>query len=305
LPLEFIFVPGEAYRRQTEVAHAAFRLFFCYCKHRDWETGRCDPSNETIREDTGMGYSYISTAKTNLLDHGWIDRRGKYAVELIVGAVEFERRRVRLLAAREKKAARRAGRRETPNFENRNLAPPQFRNSEFNSDQISKIETANFENRNLAGASPYTDDQGIGSGVVAATTAPAGAALWQEECDEAFVALVIESGTFPHQDVRHVWNKLKLRCFAERVPPSKGRLLHWLATERAGQPALPTMGASVTELGARQQSQQSPAKKCDHTCGLCFGSGFEVVAGADGRSASRKCPNSAAQAETGKEAAAS
>jgi hypothetical protein len=86
-PLEA--VPQGAYARRRDLSTGEWSLYQAYCRFRDPETGRCDPTNKELAEELGYTTVYISDCKTKLVREGWIRRLGKYAVELLVG--EFPR----------------------------------------------------------------------------------------------------------------------------------------------------------------------------------------------------------------------
>ena len=66
-------LPKDAILASSEISHAAFKLYACYCAHRSGETLDCNVSNEQISDETGIGYAYASTLKGELLEAGWID----------------------------------------------------------------------------------------------------------------------------------------------------------------------------------------------------------------------------------------
>ena len=66
------YVPDEAIEAGKELSHAAFRLYACYCKYRNKETGECYPNQKTIGAHTDISRTYISEMKRELLKKGWI-----------------------------------------------------------------------------------------------------------------------------------------------------------------------------------------------------------------------------------------
>jgi hypothetical protein len=246
------FIPREADNRSQELSHTAWRLYCCYCFHRNWETGRCDPSNARIHTKTRIEETYVSVAKRELIEKGWVERAGKRAVRLIVGELEFEKRRTAILKAREEREKRKGKRR-------------------------TKQTGANWDNHNIQAEADAVLDGAEQTG--AQTSSPR---VWEQEpVDEAFILTIINAGTYPDVDVRFVYNKLSLRAHFEGVAVNKSRLLHWLSQESIRQPNLPTIGASVLSMPTGAERNASPASaatqaatKHPANC-VCFGSGME------------------------------
>jgi len=71
------FVPDDAVYSAGEISHAAFKLFVCYCAHRNnsdsVRRGLSWPSRDTVHKETGICRTYISTLKKELADAGWIE----------------------------------------------------------------------------------------------------------------------------------------------------------------------------------------------------------------------------------------
>jgi hypothetical protein len=63
-------IPSAAILSTHEISGGAFKLYACYCVHR--EGFEANVKNEQIRAETGLGYAYISTLKFELLEAGWI-----------------------------------------------------------------------------------------------------------------------------------------------------------------------------------------------------------------------------------------
>lgn len=63
-------LPVQAILISSEVSGAAFKLYACYCAHR--EGFEANVKAEQIRAETGIGIAYISTLKFELLKAGWI-----------------------------------------------------------------------------------------------------------------------------------------------------------------------------------------------------------------------------------------
>lgn len=78
-------VPEEVFRRRAEISSGAFDLYELYCKHRNRETGRCDPSIGYLAARLHRTYKHVSDLKCELVAEGWIERRGRRAVDLLVG----------------------------------------------------------------------------------------------------------------------------------------------------------------------------------------------------------------------------
>jgi len=273
------FVPDDALRHAHLLSHTAFRLYICYCQHRNWETGRCDPGHETIDRETKIGYTSVSKAKRELLDKGWIERAGKRAVMLVMGAVEFEKRRSAYL----KRGPVRRRKTDQESFQDDqielsilhpqqdealHLAPTARSHSDETLD-LAPTARSSCTHSNLDDEchSIYehsemniTEAAEAAASGAPATAAPAPVQIdlstsmsWEaEECSEAFVETVRGSGAYPAVNLLAVWHKLLLRCHLERVRPSKGRFLNWCSTERREQPALPALGtATVHDLRER------------------------------------------------------
>lgn len=78
-------VPDEAFRRRAELSSGAFDLYELYCKHRNRATGRCDPSVGYLAAKLHRTYKHVSDLKCELVEKGWIERLGRRAVDLLVG----------------------------------------------------------------------------------------------------------------------------------------------------------------------------------------------------------------------------
>jgi hypothetical protein len=63
-------LPVQAVLTSAEVSGAAFKLYACYCAHR--EGFEANVKAEQIHAETGIGLAYISTLKFELLKAGWI-----------------------------------------------------------------------------------------------------------------------------------------------------------------------------------------------------------------------------------------
>ena len=272
-------VPDEAIRRKRDLSHGAWDLYEQYCKHRNHETGRCDPSLKFLAQEMQRTYHHVSDMKTELVRAGWIARQGKNGVELLVG---FEPPKVRQL---EQKPIPKFGKFRTSSSENSEPGPPEVR----------KNPNPSSENSELA----YKEvvEPGIEPVVAAAATAAAGVQqTLREPVTDEYVTEVIASGVYTEAHVRFVYAKLKLHCATARTIPVKKQLLWWLDQELSAppvQPTLPGVGASIQAmpLGA-SVAAPLPKEKCDATCPHCFGSGLEVVPG----KGARRCPAQAATA---------
>jgi hypothetical protein len=63
-------LPVQAILTSSEVSGAAFKLYACYCAHR--EGFEANVKSEQVHAETGIGTAYISTLKFELLKAGWI-----------------------------------------------------------------------------------------------------------------------------------------------------------------------------------------------------------------------------------------
>jgi hypothetical protein len=78
-------VPEEVFRRRAELTSGAFDLYELYCKHRNRDTGRCDPSIGYLAAQLHLSYNHVSDLKCELVEKGWVERLGRRAVDLLVG----------------------------------------------------------------------------------------------------------------------------------------------------------------------------------------------------------------------------
>jgi hypothetical protein len=260
-------------------------LYEQYCKHRNRDTGRCDPGLKLLARDLNRTYTHVSDMKRELIIKGWIRREGRHAVRLLVGV--FPPPKVRPLAAPSSEKSEDEVRK-NPNLGNQS--------SEKSEDEVRK-------NPNLAPGSPYTDEPVVDEPVAAAAGAADEQAWKKETADARYVESLKTAQLYPKELVEWVWRKLQFRCLQEQVAPTKGRLMYWLSTEREAppvQPMLPTMGAPVVEGSfnstprVRAPDPDCPLCKgglllreddCPCTlCPFCSGTGMEMVEGK-----ARKC----------------
>jgi hypothetical protein len=226
-------------------------------------------------------YNHVSDCKTELVRKGWIARKGRRAVELLVGT--FPAPKVRELA--------------TPTGSNfGKFRTSTSENSEVGGSNFGKFRTSTSENSEVGERAPIYEP--VVEPVAAAATAAERENFLREQVDEEFVREVIAAGVYPEQLVNHVWKKLKLHCVTQRTVPVKKQFLHWLSTERpSAQPALPEMGAAIVEgrFAARPPVSKAacpPDPNCSTCrgqgkiggvecgctqCPVCFGSGMEIT----------------------------
>ncbi len=264
-------LPDQAIDRRRQLTRGAWDLYVLYCKHRNHETGRCDPSLRRLAALMERNYTYVSNCKTELVREGWIRRTGKNAVELLVG--DFPPLKVQQMGKAK------FGR--NPNLE--------FGNSpKIEGSSSGEIRTEVREKSELHISKVV--EPGIEPVVAAAAAAAELQSALQEPVTEEYVAEVIALGLYAANFVTWVWGKLKLHCATAHAVPIKKQLLVWLSTERGApptQPSLPGIGATLHEM-PRQTAQ--PAKRCDSTCPRCSGTGWEIVAGRGPGTGARKCP---------------
>jgi hypothetical protein len=71
------YVPDEAVFDSSQVSHAAFKLYVCYCAHRNKNNGQAWPDRDTVSVATKIDVNYISTLKKELEKAGWLAIEGK------------------------------------------------------------------------------------------------------------------------------------------------------------------------------------------------------------------------------------
>ncbi|MGB7925559.1 MAG: hypothetical protein WCF57_20140 [Pyrinomonadaceae bacterium] len=201
-------------------------------------------------------YTHVSNLKSELVTKGWIRRKGRHAVELLVG--EFPPPKVRSLV------------RKNPNEEDASLG--KILTSEGAS--LGKIVTVVRKNPNEASGPPFIYEPGK-KPEAAAATAAAPADAWKKElCDESYVAETKLEGIYPHALVDYVWRKLKRRCKQERVEPNKGRFEYWLSIEKGTpvqQPSLLEPPVADARESFQASKPERPLLPPDAQCGTCGG----------------------------------
>lgn len=278
-------VPDEAIRRSEELTKGAWNLYVRYCSYRNRDTGRCDPGLELLAGDLKRTPRHVSDMKTELVRKGWVRRTGKNAVELLVG--DFGGVKVRTFG-------------KNPTVRSENFRPTGGPSSEGIRTQVRK----ESERSAVAPISePVTEP-------VAAVVAAAGGGISHPEperdegqlpCDAAYVAEVKARGHYPPEFVEYVWRKLLKRCAADArasgfaVAPVRRQFDWWLENERApAQPTLPGVAPSVGDIRLRAGGPYAqPPRRCDATCTLCFGTGYERMPEGGVR---KGCSNAAARA---------
>lgn len=158
-------LPVAAALSSSEVSGAAFKLYACYCAHR--EGFEANVKNEQIHAETGLGYAYISTLKYELLEAGWIGLSNKTAKGIIPlkgfeGAAEHirpERKLSKIERTSDKKSLnieRKSG--EVSKVESSETAPEKLsKNERMLSDDISineRNQTTSFENQKEISGTP-------------------------------------------------------------------------------------------------------------------------------------------------------
>jgi hypothetical protein len=303
----FVAIPKEAWQRRhaDKLTSGAWELYGLYCKFRNRDTGRCDPSGQTLMREMKCTYTHVSDCKTELVKKGWIARRGRSAVELLAGT--FPAPKVRDLSPQS-----------TSKFGIFRTSTSEY--SELGRRELRNIPNSTSEYSELGERTPIYEQED--QQVAAAPAAAAGReTCLQEPVTEQFVTEVVAAGVYPEPVVRHVWSKLKLHCATAGVAPVKKQFLHWLSTERpVAQPVLPQMGAPVVE--GRFTSPGAPAKKavrppdpncrtcngagkvggveCGCTqCQYCFGSGMEILEGGARRCRCREPARAQSSGEAG------
>lgn len=288
-------VPDLALRRRKELTHGAWNLYVEYCRHRNFETGRCDPALSTLAENLEKTYGYISDCKAELVRKGWLARDGKNAVELLVG---FPPPRVRSAPAHPKYRRRAPARKKNPD-----TSPEIFRTYDRKNPDTSPGATRT-QVRELPGngaAPPITEHSSEHSSELAGEAAASAAASpgppdrGTEVCTEAYVAEVKALGRYSPEYVEFVWRKLREHCaeqsrrFGYPVPPVRYQFDWWLKNELT-----PPQQSLFTGAGAAADIRLGPKSKCGPDCTRCFGTGMWYPGGFE-RGVAR-CPGPPAEA---------
>jgi hypothetical protein len=231
-------------RRRKELTHGAWNLYVEYCRHRDYETGRCDVALLALAQALDRTYGHVSDCKAELATEGWLRRVGKNAVELLVG---FGPPKVRAAAVNPKYAGRKKS------------GDKSGKNPEI-SPENSGAHIRNY--KKAVAAAPAT----------AEAQAPPDRAT--EVCDDAYVAGIKARGTYSPEFVEYVWRKLRDYCAEQAqkhgypVSPTRRQFDWWLRNELTPPQQALFTGAGVPDvrLGAKS--------KCGASCPRCFGTGM-------------------------------
>jgi hypothetical protein len=265
-------IPDEAIRRRKELTHGAWNLYVEYCRQRNHETGRCNPHLSTLAQQLDRTYRYVSECKTELVRKGWVERRGKNGVDLLVG---FPPPKVREVGLNPKYLRRPgAGEKSELKFGNfPNLSSEKIRTQVREESELKFGRNPNLEPGVLI-SEPGIEPVAEAAADSAAGSPPApdrGALL----CTEVYVAEVRASGRYPPDFVNFVWRKLREQCERQTkrlgypVQPSVNQFEWWLEHElNPPQQELITgaRGVGDVRLGVNT--------RCDSSCPRCFGTGM-------------------------------
>ncbi len=302
-------VPSESYKRQREIETGnAWRLWTYLCWRRHTVTGQCNPSQQTIANDTGIEYTRVSVAKAELIAKHWVTWTKKGGFILLVGVKDFER-------ARNKKLAEIA-REERRKFAKRKVTDPNFAERKVSGDLPGETQTPTLPNANshFKGYERVVEPEKavVVAGPVAnaATTTmttttssrPDKDAWKQEPADEAFCQELVHRALFSDGVVEQAWKELMFKVI-QRGPgaiATKGEL--WaFCFQKQKTGILPGVLGPTGLVGADNARTQTSAPQssgqvevyCEfdssqfEKCPQCFGTGMEVVAG----KGARKCSN--------------
>jgi hypothetical protein len=270
-----------------------------YCRHRNHESGRCDPHLSTLAQNLDRTYSYVSDCKTELVKKNWLTRSGKNAVELLVG---FPPPKVRQVTVNPKYVGRRAGRK------NPKISSEKSEDKFGNFPKISSggIRTQVREESELGAASPITEpgiEPVAAEAAASAAASPPAPDRGTEVCTDEYVAEVRTRGHYPPDFVDFVWRKLRDTCEKQSrrlgypVPPIRRQFDWWLDNELT-----PPQQSLLTGAGRTGDVRLGAKQTCDATCSRCFGTGMWYPGGFE-RGVAR-CPGPAvATDERGEEAA--
>lgn len=257
-----VSLPEDALAKRSELTSGAWRLYETYCKYRDPDTGYCDPSLRILSKEIGRVYHHVSNLKRELVLEGWIRRRGRHAVELLVG--DFPAPKVRAFVKN-----------------NLNEGPPSLRKIatkggfvKNNLNEADGLVKENLNEESQLPPHPPNRIKELNTEEAAATPAA------NEICDDAFAAQLAATKLYPDLDVWKIWEKLRRRCLALGETPTRGRLVFWCDTERPSQQRLPGIPGQVAPADFRTATYFRPAvmEGADPSCPLCRGGGWKTTA---------------------------
>jgi hypothetical protein len=163
-------IPSTAALSTHEISGGAFKLYACYCVHR--EGFEANVKNEQIRAETGLGYAYISTLKFELLEAGWIGLSNS-SKKGIVPLKGFEVPAEQVRAERKLSKIERTSDKKLPNIETSSEKVSKVESPESQpvkvsktatllSDEVSKIESfasETFENQKEISGTPLASSK--------------------------------------------------------------------------------------------------------------------------------------------------
>lgn len=288
-------VPRYAMEHAYKTSGNGWKVFSSLCKHRNIETGKCNPSHETIARESGVEITGVSKAKKELRDLGWIQTRGKWDVIILVGIDEFERARESYLANKARSQAQRFTK-----------GGAILGKSQDAAGDVGEFPVESWEN---SGAILKDGNSSERDAAAAATTASVSRSIskqdahaWkQETVTTEFLAELVTRGLFSEQVVNESWQELAF-AVAQRGPDAravKGELMAFCRAKQKTMP-MPHVAAEVVKLDTSRASGTAGStggvRECDSTCPLCLGGQMQIVPG----KGARPCPNRvAASGDTG------
>ena len=315
-------LPLSAAQRSHELSPTQWKVYSYYLARRNLITRQCNPSHKLIWQDTGVNQSSISTIKKELEVLGWLRRRGKYAVDLLVGIEELERARDEAVARIEaaegakfgaarpqdggasfeyfKGGADGAGSENTPSFEIFKAGRRRRGRDDSASFEIFKAgapEVREIQTPALNYSKPIEQR----SRTEKTTTAAAGRDAWKDETvTDAFMNDIVDRGLYSRPVVDQSWRELAFKVSQRGADAraTKGELLAFCrAKQKSG--VLPEVKAEIVALGGARHAPPPPGAdlKCDVTCPLCFGSQMESVPGVG----ARRCSNREARQQAARQ----
>jgi hypothetical protein len=307
-------LPLEAATRMHELSGVQWKVYSYYLARRNLLTRQCNPSHELISRQCKIHQTSVSTIKKELEGAGWLKRRGKYAVVLLVGAEELERARDEAIARKLETEGARLGR-ERPQDTGASFellkATADAEQHETGA-SFEKLKGRRRKRRAGAGASfelfkgsdsgeeknespalnnsNALDEQRRRTEKKAAAAATARDAWLSEPVTQAFIDDIISRGLYSREVVEQSWRELAFKV-AQRGPDARAEKGELLAFCRAKAKSGVLPGVEKPDVSnmrvVRSPAQAGPKINCESSCELCFGGQRQSVPG----KGSRPCPN--------------